>query len=389
MDDVYTVGALGDLISSTRKNKKTKSGKIKTENVQSETSLDSFKIENVNIIKDKTPIINPDGLKKIKPTKCITTNEVSEETPLINPNKLKRKKINKLIKPLDDEDKSQMNPKKLKKKKMDKSTMPNDDKEKSPMNPNKLKEKKKDRSIKPNSGKIEKKNPVSKLEDIKSSEEYIEKESRTIFVGNVPVNIKMSAIKKLFKQFGEIETTRLRSVAVKSLDLPRRVSIIKGNFHPQRDTANVYVRFKTKDAAQKALCLNSTKFEEHTIRVDMSLNTDHKQNKKKAIFIGNLPYGIQEDEIWEFFRECGVVSAVRVVRDSTTGVSKGFGFVDFESKECVEFAMQLQVQFRRTKPTQNTQNFQGETMKSKMHKKKGKPTKADLTRKKIAKQLNA
>lgn len=106
----------------------------------------------------------------------------------------------------------------------------------------------------------------------------------------MPVNVKMSAIKKLFKQFGEIETSRLRSVGVKTLDLPRRVSIITGNFHPQRATANVYIRFKTIDAAQKALCLNSTKFEQHTIRVDMSLNSGHKQNKKRAIFIGNLSY---------------------------------------------------------------------------------------------------
>jgi len=111
-----------------------------------------------------------------------------------------------------------------------------------------------------------------------------------VFVGNVPVSVKMSAIKNLFKQFGEVETTRLRSVAVKNLDVPKRVSIMKGDFHPQRDTANVYVRFKTIEQAQKALVLNATQFEGHTIRVDMALNSNHKQNMKKGIFIGNLPY---------------------------------------------------------------------------------------------------
>jgi len=126
--------------------------------------------------------------------------------------------------------------------------------------------------------------------DIKSTEDYTEKESRTVFVGNVPVNVKMSAIKNIFKQFGEVETTRLRSVAVKNLEVPKRVSIMKGDFHPQRDTANVYVRFKTIEQAQKALVLNATQFEGHTIRVDMALNTGHKQNMKKGIFIGNLPY---------------------------------------------------------------------------------------------------
>jgi len=100
----------------------------------------------------------------------------------------------------------------------------------------------------------------------------------------------MSAIKSLFKQFGEIETTRLRSVAVKNLNKPKRASILRGDFHPQRDTANVYVRFKTIEQAQNALVLNATQFKGHTIRVDMALNSGHKQNMKKGIFIGNLPY---------------------------------------------------------------------------------------------------
>lgn len=125
---------------------------------------------------------------------------------------------------------------------------------------------------------------------IKSSTEYLEKESRTVFVGNVPVNIKMSAIKTLFKQFGDVETTRFRSVGVKNINVPKRASVIKKDFHPQRDTANVYVRFKTIEQAQSAISLNATQFEGHTIRVDMALNTYHKQDKRKGVFIGNLPY---------------------------------------------------------------------------------------------------
>ncbi|XP_025194332.1 RNA-binding protein 34 [Melanaphis sacchari] len=282
--------------------------------------------------------------------------------------------------------------------------------------------KSKDNSTKPNdkTKKIDKKLSMTKSSDgdIKSSEDYIEKESRTVFVGNVPVNVKMSAIKNLFKKFGEVETTRLRSVAVKNLDVPKRVSIMKGDFHPQRDTANVYVRFKTIEQAQKALVLNATQFEGHTIRVDMALNTNHKQNMKKGIFIGNLPYNIQEDEIWDYFKDCGTISAVRIVRDNATGVSKGFGYVDFENKESVELAMQIQgkkvqnreirvkrietkkntnkvfnkkpLPFKRTKPiSKSSQNFQGEIMKPKTLKKKQKPTKTDLMRKKIAKKLNA
>lgn len=100
----------------------------------------------------------------------------------------------------------------------------------------------------------------------------------------------MSLIKNAFKSFGEIETTRLRSVAVNNLKMPKRVSVMKKHFHPQRETANVYMRFKTVEQAQSALVLNATEFLGHTIRVDLALNTNHKQNSKKGIFIGNLSF---------------------------------------------------------------------------------------------------
>lgn len=94
----------------------------------------------------------------------------------------------------------------------------------------------------------------------------------------------------MFKPFGEVETIRLRSVAVNNLKVPKRVSIMKGDFHSLRDTANVYVRFKTIEQAKSALILNATKFEGKILRVDMALNSSHKQERKKGIFIGNLPF---------------------------------------------------------------------------------------------------
>jgi len=100
----------------------------------------------------------------------------------------------------------------------------------------------------------------------------------------------MSVIKDTFKQFGEIESMRLRSVSVNTLKIPKRVAIIRKQFHPQRSTANIYIRYKTLEQAQNALTLNATQFDGHTIRVDMALNSNHKQNKKKGLFIGNLPY---------------------------------------------------------------------------------------------------
>lgn len=44
-----------------------------------------------------------------------------------------------------------------------------------------------------------------------------EREKRTVFVGNVPVNVKKPDMKKLFKTYGDIESIRFRSVVRKRL----------------------------------------------------------------------------------------------------------------------------------------------------------------------------
>lgn len=46
------------------------------------------------------------------------------------------------------------------------------------------------------------------------------------------------------------------------------------------------------------------------------------------IFIGSLPYSLQESELKGFFEEYGEVSSVKIITDKFTGKSKGFGFVE-------------------------------------------------------------
>lgn len=38
----------------------------------------------------------------------------------------------------------------------------------------------------------------------------------------------------------------------------------------------------------------------------------------------------EEENIWQAFAECGTIESVRIVRDSKTGIGKGFGFVLFK-----------------------------------------------------------
>jgi RNA recognition motif-containing protein len=57
------------------------------------------------------------------------------------------------------------------------------------------------------------------------------------------------------------------------------------------------------------------------------------------IFVGGLPYNIEEGEVRQQFEKFGTVASVNIITDKMTGRSKGFGFVDMENDEEAKKAM--------------------------------------------------
>ncbi|GAA4077463.1 hypothetical protein GCM10022389_24190 [Flavobacterium cheonanense] len=57
------------------------------------------------------------------------------------------------------------------------------------------------------------------------------------------------------------------------------------------------------------------------------------------IFVGSLPWSIEEADLRESFEVYGSVSSVKIITDKFTGRSKGFGFVEMESDEEAEKAI--------------------------------------------------
>lgn len=60
----------------------------------------------------------------------------------------------------------------------------------------------------------------------------------------------------------------------------------------------------------------------------------------KKIYVGNLNYATTEDSLRELFGQFGGVSSVAVIMDRATGRAKGFGFVEMESDEAAQAAVQ-------------------------------------------------
>ncbi len=57
------------------------------------------------------------------------------------------------------------------------------------------------------------------------------------------------------------------------------------------------------------------------------------------IFVGSLPFSLEEADLRELFEAYGEVSTVKLISDRETGRSKGFGFVEMPDDENAQKAI--------------------------------------------------
>ncbi len=57
------------------------------------------------------------------------------------------------------------------------------------------------------------------------------------------------------------------------------------------------------------------------------------------IYVGNLHYGVDEEDLRGIFEEYGEVSSVKLITDKFTGKSKGFAFVEMGTSEAGQAAI--------------------------------------------------
>ncbi|KAJ7188976.1 hypothetical protein C8R46DRAFT_980354 [Mycena filopes] len=160
----------------------------------------------------------------------------------------------------------------------------------------------------------------------------------------------------------------------------KKILFIQGAFHPEAKGVNAYMVLAhhpdapTEDDADSpysvaqhlARAANASEFMERTLRVDVCARVPggadaegagSAGDPKLSIFIGNLDFASRENDVREFFE--GVVAAergpaseseedsgrwvqnVRLIRDRETQLGKGFGYVRFVDRECVDEILAL------------------------------------------------
>jgi nucleolar protein 12 len=113
-------------------------------------------------------------------------------------------------------------------------------------------------------------------------------------------------------------------------------------------SAQGYVVFESIESVDVALSMNNMSYENHTLRVD---GADPTVDPSRSVFVGNLPYGADEETLREHFGriltngedlnegEGCAISGVRIVRDGDTQKCKGFGYVTLRDGTLISSAM--------------------------------------------------
>lgn len=60
----------------------------------------------------------------------------------------------------------------------------------------------------------------------------------------------------------------------------------------------------------------------------------------RKIYVGNLPYSINQQILQDTFSRCGTVDSIKLISDKLTGQSKGFAFIEMSNGSEAQRAIQ-------------------------------------------------
>jgi RNA recognition motif-containing protein len=59
------------------------------------------------------------------------------------------------------------------------------------------------------------------------------------------------------------------------------------------------------------------------------------------LYVGNMAYNTTEDDLRGLFSQAGTVNSVALIKDRTTGMSKGFAFVEMDTRDNAQKAITM------------------------------------------------
>lgn len=101
-----------------------------------------------------------------------------------------------------------------------------------------------------------------------------------------------------------------------------------------------FVNYQNQADAERAIkTLNGLQLQNKHIKVALA-RPSGDTIKGANLYIRNIPKSMKDDELLELFTQYGCIIQCRILYDTTTGMSKGVGFVLFDKKEEADRALE-------------------------------------------------
>jgi nucleolar protein 15 len=62
-------------------------------------------------------------------------------------------------------------------------------------------------------------------------------------------------------------------------------------------------------------------------------NLPNEEEESSVIYIGHIPHGFYEEQMFKYFKQFGFIESLRLHRSRKTGKSKGYAFIKFSDPE--------------------------------------------------------
>ncbi|XP_004299163.1 PREDICTED: 28 kDa ribonucleoprotein, chloroplastic [Fragaria vesca subsp. vesca] len=148
-------------------------------------------------------------------------------------------------------------------------------------------------------------------------------EEAKIFVGNLPFDVDSERLAQLFEKAGVVEIAEV--IYNRDTDQSRGFGFVTMSTVEEADRA--VEQFSRYDLNGRLLTVNKA-----APRGTRAERPPRSFESSYRIYVGNLPWNVDNGELEQLFSKHGRVVDARVVFDRETGRSRGFGFVTMASE---------------------------------------------------------
>ncbi|KAJ3105683.1 hypothetical protein HDU97_007660 [Phlyctochytrium planicorne] len=176
----------------------------------------------------------------------------------------------------------------------------------------------------------------------------VSRQARRLYVGNIPFAIKEETLIDFFNK-------TMIPLNIGSADSP---PVVDAQINHDKNYA--FIEFSTAEQSSQAMSLDGLPYQGQPLKIRrpkdyqppsatpatamaaglMGVVSTNVPDSPHKLFVGGLPSYLNDEQVMELLQSFGELKAFNLVKDSTTGLSKGYAFCEYANPAITDIAAQ-------------------------------------------------